>query len=153
MGAEEGQPGRWPSIARNSLEPYSTAAAGVARKTAMRKPFGEAGSSNWATNPSWPESLRPSSQKVRFWTVAPSSVSPVAITRSATGSGPTKIPLVEKSSSVARKATAPALFWDGGRKPKDPKPPRVSATVLRGPPLPVAISSTNCWVASSKKDR
>jgi hypothetical protein len=39
---------------------------GVARKTAVRNPSGAVGSSNCATNASWPESLRPSSQKTRF---------------------------------------------------------------------------------------
>ena len=39
---------------------------GVARKTAVRKPSGALGSSNCATKASWPESLRPSSQKTRF---------------------------------------------------------------------------------------
>ena len=29
----------------------------------------------------------------------------------------------------------------------------MSATVVSGPPSPVTISETNCWLASSKKDR
>ena len=96
------------------LSTYLRYGVGVARKTAVRKPSGVSGASSCATNVSWPESLRPSSQKVMFWTVEPSRVSPVEITRSAMGSGPTKIPVVEESSRVARKATSPASLREGG---------------------------------------
>ena len=62
---------------------------GVARKTAVRRPSGARGSANSAMNATWPESLRPSSQKLTLLMVPPSSLSPVPITRSFLGSGPT----------------------------------------------------------------
>ncbi len=63
-----------------------------------------------------------------------------------------KIPVVWKSSRIAWKATSPPSLIDGGRKPKKPNGPVVSATVVSGPPSPVTIAVTNSPVASSTKD-
>src|SRR5215207_5499236 len=102
---------------------------GVARNTAVREPI-PFRASRPAMNVSWLESLRPSSQKLRWLTIPPSSLSPVEITRSLVASGPAKMPVLEKSSGLAANATFPLLFSDGGLKPKNPNGPFVSTTVV-----------------------
>src|ERR671925_395947 len=116
---------------------------GVAMKTAVREPFGAAGSAMVAMKESWPRSFSPSSQNRSPATVPPSSLSPVSITRSWTTRGPTKIPVVTWSSRVARNATLPLLSSEGGLNPNESNGPVVSATVVSGPPLPVTIADTN----------
>jgi hypothetical protein len=68
MSPQRGRFNHWSISALARVRPYQTRSRyrGVARKTAMRKPTGEVRSANCAVNASWSESLRPSSQKVRF---------------------------------------------------------------------------------------
>ena len=117
---------------------------GVALKTAVRESSGV--SPNCATNASSPESLRPSSQKVMFLNRqavqrVPRGDHPV-VDRIRSDEDPRSAGIVE----VGEEGHVAVVVQRGRPEyAEEENSPLVSATTVRGPPLPVTIWSTNPW--------